>query len=107
MINILLTYNIVNSAERGDFTQDFEKILVDMGLRKENTNQSTYFGAYRDKASFTKDLFNAVNKMKWDKEDAVTIYYPKVLVAKPNNLPDIGRHEFKSFDSAILNHIIM
>lgn len=107
MIHLVLTYNIDNATNRTEFVEAFEKVLTDLGLHKEPTNQSTYFGAYRTKEDFVKDLFNAVNRMAWKSADMVTIYYPKVLVARPNNLPDIGRHAFKSDGSTVLNHIIL
>lgn len=106
MINLVITYNIDNASNRTEFVETFEKILLGMKLNKEFTNQSTYYGAYRTKEDFLTDLFNATNKMIWGENDVVTIYYPKVQSAKPKNLADIGRHEFKSEGSKVLNHII-
>jgi acyl-coenzyme A synthetase/AMP-(fatty) acid ligase len=103
MIHILLTYNIDNASKRETFASDFEAVLIGMKLNKEHTNQSTYFGAYRTKEDFVKDLFNAVSKMTWQKGDMVTIYYPMVQTAKPSNLPDIGRHYFKREGDTLLN----
>lgn len=102
MPNFVLTYNIDDATNRTSFVDDFEKVLTDMGLHKEYTNQSTYFGAYRTTTDFLRDLFNAVNKMPWQNGDIVTIYYPKVTDKKA----DIGRHAFKSEGSTTLNHII-
>lgn len=107
MIHLVLTYNIDNATKRTEFVEAFEKVLVDLGLHKEYTNQSTYFGPYRTKEDFLRDLFNAVNKMAWSNNDIVTIYYPKVQIAKPVNLPDIGRHAFKSVGSTTLSHVIL
>lgn len=107
MIHIILTYNIDNASDRVDFVANFEQVLTDLGLYKEQTNQSTYFGQYRSSQEFVRDLHNAVSRESWQNGDIVTIYYPKVLVAKPNNLPDIGRHAFKSAGNKILNHIIL
>lgn len=106
MIHLILTYNIDNATNRTDFVEAFEKVLTDLGLHKEYTNQSTYFGTYRTAADFVRDLFNAVNKLAWQTDDEVTIYYPKVQVAKPKNFADIGRHAFKSEGNKTLNHII-
>jgi hypothetical protein len=106
MINLVLTYNIDNATKRTEFVEAFEKVLTGFKLNKEHTNQSTYFGAYSTKEAFLTDLFNAVNKMIWSNADTVTIYYPTVLIAKPKNLADIGRHVFKSAGNNTLNHII-
>jgi len=106
MIHLVLTYNIDNATNRTEFVEDFEKVLTDLGLHKEPTNQSTYFGAYRTSADFVRDLFNAVNRMAWQNADMVTIYYPKATNANGRNIADIGRHAFKSDGSTDLNHII-
>jgi hypothetical protein len=106
MIHLVLTYNIDNATDRTDFVSQFEGILQGMGMNKEATNQSTYFGAYRTKEDFGRDLLNAVKKLEWKNGDEVTIYHPKVQVSTPRNLADIGRHAFKSSGNTILNHII-
>jgi hypothetical protein len=77
MINLVLTYNIDNATNRSNFVEAFEKVLTDMKLNKEDSNQSTYFGSYRTKEDFLKDLFNATNKMAWENGDIVTVYYPQ------------------------------
>lgn len=43
MIHIVLTYNIDNATNREQFVADFEKVLTELGLNKEDTNQGTYF----------------------------------------------------------------
>lgn len=102
MIHFVLTYNIDGASNRTDFVDSFEKVLTDLGLHKEDTNQSTYFGAYRTKVDFVRDLFNAVNKLDWKSADIVTIYYPKATDRKA----DMGRHVFKSKGSTSLSHNI-
>jgi hypothetical protein len=106
MVNFLITYDIDNAGERTEFVNNFEDVLQGLGLLKVHTNQSTYYGSYRSKEALATDLFNAVAKWVWLTDDAVTIYYPKVLPAKPTNLPDIGWHALKSKGGA-LNHVIM
>lgn len=46
MPNYVVTYNIDNATNRAQFVTDFETVLQGLGLQKENTNQSTYFGNY-------------------------------------------------------------
>lgn len=106
MIHIVLTYNIDNATNRGQFVADFEQVLTELGLHKEDTNQSTYFGAYRTDADFVRDLHNAVSKMDWTNADMVTVYYPKVTSVNGRNVADIGRHSFKSEGNMVLNHVI-
>jgi hypothetical protein len=106
MINLVLTYNIDNASKRTEFVEAFEKVLTDLGLHKEYTNQSTYFGPYSTAQDFVRDLFNAVSKMVWSSNDVVTIYYPRVKSAGLKSIADIGRHAFKSAGNNTLNHII-
>lgn len=106
MKNIVLTYNFVDTEIRAEFVGRFEEILVNMGLTKEPSNQSTYFGPYRSAPDFVRDLFNAINRLEWRNEDIVTVYYPKVIHEHERNHADLGKHCFKNEGSAILNHII-
>jgi len=46
MANLIVTFNIDNASNRPDFVSKFETILTDLGLNKQQTNQSTYFGNY-------------------------------------------------------------
>ncbi len=107
MKNIVLTYNFVDTETRTEFVDRFEEILVDMGLSKEPSNQSTYFGCYRASQDFITDLFNAISRLQWRNEDIVTIYYPKVTREHDRNHADIGKHYFKNEGNTILNHIIL
>ena len=107
MANYIVTYNIDDATNRGDFVTKFEEVLTNLGLHKEPTNQSTYFGAYRSSQDFVRDLHNAVCGLTWRNGDIVTIYYPKVTKVNEKNIADIGRHPFKSEGTKILNHIIL
>ena len=107
MRNFIITYNIDNASNRTVFVEKFESILLELNFQKEITNQSTYFGAYSTKEALGKALYNAVSKLDWKINDVVTIYYPKVTHAKPSNIPDIGKHLFKSEGNNILNFNII
>jgi len=52
MSNYVVTYNIDDASNRTDFVNDFETALQGIGLEKESSNQSTYFG-YSDSTSLT------------------------------------------------------
>lgn len=98
MAHFIVTYNIDNASNRGDFVSKFEKALQEFGLEKQVNNQSTYFGFYaRSKNEFSKELLNAVSKLDWKVNDEVTIYYPKATVKNKegNRYADIGVHFFK------------
>ncbi|MGZ4054399.1 MAG: hypothetical protein ACXVDZ_17000 [Bacteroidia bacterium] len=108
MQNFVITYNIDNAADRQQFVDDFETVLVGFGFHKEHTNQSTYYGTYRDKQSLATDLYNATTRLVWSANDIVTIYYPKVTKGPGDrNFPDLGRHGFKVAGNIIRNHNII
>ncbi len=99
MANFVVTYNIDDASNRRQFVTDFENVLQNLGLNKESTNQSTYYGRYPHRPEdFMRDLFNAINRMAWREGDEITVYYPKPA--------DIGRHQLKSEGNNFLNHII-
>ena len=97
MSHFVVTYNIDDATNRQDFVNAFESVLQKFGLGKESSNQSTYFGfvTYNPPA-FVTALFNAVNRLPWDINDEVTIYYPKPA--------DIGRHFLKQEGNDFLHH---
>ncbi|MFT4754799.1 MAG: hypothetical protein ACI85Q_002361 [Salibacteraceae bacterium] len=109
MANFLVTYNIDNASNRTDFVAKFEEVLQGIGLEKQETNQSTYYGPYpRTKGEFSKDLYNAVSKLDWKVNDEVTIYYPKVSKGINNkNVPDIGMHLFITQGNKLINFNII
>ena len=92
-MNFVVTYNFENTAERAEFVEAIEEVLSELGLEKEETNQSTYFG-FSDytKQGFLTALYEETNLLDWVEEDIVTVYYPKATDRKA----DIGRHPFKS-----------
>lgn len=98
MAHFLVTYNIDNATNRGDFVAKFEEALQGLGLEKQETNQSTYYGfSPRTKNEFSKELHNAVSKLDWKNDDVVTVYYPKSTVKdkEGKRYADIGVHFFK------------
>lgn len=108
MAHFLVTYNIDNASNRGDFVSKFEETLQELGLEKQVSNQSTYYGFYpRSKNEFSKKLHNAVSKLEWKVNDEVTIYYPKVSKANDKNVADIGLHHFKQEGNNFLHHNII
>ena len=104
MPHYVVTYNIDDATNRADFVEKFEQALQDLGLNKEDTNQSTYFGHNANaKQGFITALFNAVNRLDWKVNDQVTVYYPKVTDKKA----DIGRHLLKEKGNTFLHHNII
>ena len=112
MANYIVTYNIDDATNRGDFVETFEEVLQGLGLQKENTNQSTYFGNYLHPPTpqaFATALHNAISRMGWQINDEITIYFPRVTVpnAAGKRFANIGRHLFKQQGSDFLNHNII
>jgi len=107
MIHLITTYNIVDRDKRSELVDAFEQVLQAMGMQKELTNQSTYFGSYRTIEDYARDLFNAVSRFTWQDDDEITIYYPKPTKNGDKYVADIGKHLFKSEGSTILNHLII
>jgi hypothetical protein len=44
------------------------------------------------------NLFNAINRLPWQNEDEITVYYPKAT----NNQADIGKHLLKEKGNSFL-----
>lgn len=108
MANFLVTYNIDNATNRADFVAKFEEALQGIGLEKQETNQSTYYGFFpRTKGEFSKELYNAVSKLDWKINDEVTIYFPKASKVNGKNVADIGVHFFKQEGNNFLHHNII
>jgi hypothetical protein len=100
----VITYNFEGATNRQTFVNAFEEALVGLRFHKEQTNQSTYFGSYRDKQSLATDLLNATGRLNWSVNDIVTIYYPKATLGPNGNyFADIGRHGFKTAGVAARN----
>lgn len=107
MRNYVVTYNIDDATNRVNFVVDFENRLQGLGLQKESTNQSTYYGSFGQgptPQAFLTALHNAVNKLDWQVDDEVTVYYPRATRTNGGNIADIGRHLFKEEGNDFLNH---
>lgn len=107
MAHFVVTYNIDNASNRGDFVFKFEEALHKLGLEKQVTNQSTYYGLYsRSVIEFSKEMHNAVSKLDWKVNDEVTIYYPKPTAKdkEGKQYPDIGVHFFKQLFTTTSSH---
>lgn len=109
MAHFLVTYDFKDTAKRADFVGTIEEVLTDLGLEKQDTNQSTYFGHYRGTAqSFVKDLHNATSWLDWHRDDQLTVYYPKATEPDSQNrrYPDMGVHHFKENGNTFVHHVI-
>jgi hypothetical protein len=110
MPNFIVTYNFPDRDGRTDFVASSEQTLSGMGLNQETTNQSTYYGSYEPRPTpraFVTALFNATNKLYWQVEDEVTVYYPSATDnGRGKRFADIGRHLFKSSGELQRHHII-
>ncbi|PKP22884.1 MAG: hypothetical protein CVU05_01995 [Bacteroidetes bacterium HGW-Bacteroidetes-21] len=106
MSNYVVTYNVHNHAVRIDVVKQIEDILSSLGLIKQNTNQSTFYGD-GDSKSFISDLHAELIAITWDKDDAVTVYYPIISTDKVGvEYPDIKEKEVKSKNKYMLNFIV-
>lgn len=92
MTNYVVTYNIINDEIRNDF----ESILEELGLEKQTTNQSTYYGYHN--GNLKVNIFTKVNSLKFENNDTITIYFPKAT----NSKADIGKFELKEEGKKIL-----
>jgi hypothetical protein len=107
-MNYTITYNFENTDQRADFIAAFENVLQNLGLQKESTNQSTYYGPYPyPPQSLATEMHNALNRLDWIEADEVTIYYPKATEVNRQRKADIGRHYFKSEGNMLLNHNVI
>ena len=107
MPHFVITYNFEDREKRQEFVKAFEAVLVALGFHKESSNQTTFYGFYKDTQSLLTNLFNNTNHLKWELDDVVTIYYPKpTLAADGKNYADIGRHPFKVAGSIDRNRML-
>lgn len=109
MPHFLVTYDFKDTARREDFVDTIEEVLSDLGLQKQDTNQSTYFGHYQGTAqSFVKDLHNITAILEWHRDDQLTVYYPKANEPDRYNkkYPDMGVHHFKESGNTFVHHVI-
>ena len=85
MPNYIVTYNISEDEHR----ELFEELLTTLGLQKQSSNQSTFYG-FAGK-NFIYDLFSRTLSLNFGKTDTITVYYPKLTAHKA----DIEKFELK------------